>query len=111
MAYIPVLLEIAQKFFFVKTLDTRMADRLDFHTVGVGAMRDALRHAYAAGLLAAEQPKVEWMIYENDREYSREIKNDQPIGGPIMAATKQDAEAIFAFKGGKSDTGAWAARK
>lgn len=109
--YIPALLDIAKKYFRVVTLDTRMSDRLDFHTVGVHSMKNALRDAYAAGLLAGEQPKVEWMIYENDREYSREMKNDQPIGGPIMAATKQDAEAIYAYKGGTSDTGAWAARK
>jgi hypothetical protein len=40
---------IAKRALRVPTLATRNADHLDFHEVGVGALRDALRLAYRAG--------------------------------------------------------------
>jgi len=43
------LLEIAQRHFFVETLETRNRDRLDFHDVAVWAMRAALEEAFEAG--------------------------------------------------------------
>ena len=48
-----LILEIAQRRFFVETLETRNSDRLDFHDVSVWAIRDALAEAYEAGRRAA----------------------------------------------------------
>ena len=50
-----LILEIAQRRFFLETLETRNADRLDFHDVAVWAIRDALAEAYEAGRRAATQ--------------------------------------------------------
>ena len=50
-----LILEIAQRRFFVETLETRNSDRLDFHDVAVWALRDALAEAYEAGRRAASQ--------------------------------------------------------
>ena len=44
-----LILEIAQRRFFLETLETRNSDRLDFHDVAVWAIRDALAEAYDAG--------------------------------------------------------------
>ena len=44
-----LILEIAQRRFFLETLETRNSDRLDFHDVAVWAIRDALAEAYEAG--------------------------------------------------------------
>ncbi len=43
------LLEIAQRHFFLETLETRNSDRLDFHDVAVWAIRNALEDAFEAG--------------------------------------------------------------
>ncbi|WP_299363384.1 hypothetical protein [uncultured Paracoccus sp.] len=48
-----LILEIAQRHFFLETLETRNSDRLDFHDVAVWAIRDALEEAYEAGRRAA----------------------------------------------------------
>jgi hypothetical protein len=48
-----LILEIAQRLFFLETLETRNSDRLDFHDVAVWAIRDALAEAYEAGRRAA----------------------------------------------------------
>ena len=48
-----LIFEIAQRRFFIETLETRNRDRSDFHDVAVWAMRNALEEAYAAGLAAA----------------------------------------------------------
>lgn len=50
-----LLIEIAQRHFFIETLETRMSDGLDFHEVAVWAMRAALAEAYEAGLAAARR--------------------------------------------------------
>jgi hypothetical protein len=50
-----LILEIAQRLFFLETLETRNSDRLDFHDVAVWAIRDALAEAYEAGRRAASQ--------------------------------------------------------
>jgi hypothetical protein len=50
-----LILEIAQRQFFLETLETRNSDRLDFHDVAVWAIRDALAEAYEAGRRAASQ--------------------------------------------------------
>ncbi len=42
-------LEIAQRHFFLETLETRNSDRLDFHDVAVWAIRNALEEAFEAG--------------------------------------------------------------
>ena len=47
-----LILDIATRHFFVETLETRNRDRLDFHDVGVWAMRAALSEAYEAGRIA-----------------------------------------------------------
>ena len=44
-----LILKIAQRRFFVETLETRNSDSLDFHDVAVRAIRDALAEAYEAG--------------------------------------------------------------
>ena len=44
-----LLLEIAQRRFFLETLETRNRDRLDFHDVAVWAIRAALEEAFEAG--------------------------------------------------------------
>jgi hypothetical protein len=48
-----LILDIANRHFFIETLETRNRDRLDFHDVAVWAMRAALNEAYAAGVAAA----------------------------------------------------------
>ena len=50
-----LILEIAQRRFFLETLETRSADRLDFHDVAVWAIRDALTEAFEAGSRAAAE--------------------------------------------------------
>jgi hypothetical protein len=54
-----LFLEIAQRRFFIETLETRNRDRLDFHDVAVWAIRDALEEAFEAGRRAgaAAAPK------------------------------------------------------
>jgi hypothetical protein len=49
-----LILDIAQRRFFIETLETRNRDRLDFHDVAVWAIRDALVAAYEAGRRSAE---------------------------------------------------------
>jgi hypothetical protein len=49
-----LILEIAQRRFFIETLETRNRDRLDFHDVAVWAIRDALEEAFEAGRRSAE---------------------------------------------------------
>jgi hypothetical protein len=44
-----LLLDLARKHFFLETLETRKSDDLDFHNVGVWAIRAALEVAYKAG--------------------------------------------------------------
>ena len=44
---------IARGVLFIKTLETRKSDRLDFHDVAVWTVREALEKAYAAGHEAA----------------------------------------------------------
>jgi len=51
-----LILEIAQRRFFIETLETRNRDRLDFHDVAVWVIRDALEEAFEAGRRAATQP-------------------------------------------------------
>ena len=51
-----LIFEIAQRRFFLETLETRNRDRLDFHDVAVWAIRDALEEAFEAGRRAATQP-------------------------------------------------------
>lgn len=50
-----LILEIAQRRFFLETLETRNSDRLDFHDVAVWAIRDALAEAHEAERRAATQ--------------------------------------------------------
>ncbi|MCB6180127.1 hypothetical protein LHP98_18580 [Rhodobacter sp. Har01] len=47
-----LMLDIAKRHFFVKTLDARNSDGLDFHDVAIWSIRAALVEAYAAGLAA-----------------------------------------------------------
>ena len=44
-----LILEIAQRRFFIETLETRNSDSLDFHDVAVWAIRAALDEAFEAG--------------------------------------------------------------
>ena len=44
-----LILEIAQRRFFIETLETRNRDRLDFHDVAVWAIRYALEEVFEAG--------------------------------------------------------------
>jgi hypothetical protein len=49
---------IAQKHLSIETLETRHADRLDFHDVAVWNLREALQAAFMAGAeLGARMPK------------------------------------------------------
>ena len=50
-----LMLEIAQRHFFLDTLETRNSDRLDFHDVAVWAIRDALAEAHEAGRRAGAE--------------------------------------------------------
>ena len=46
-----VLIDIAQRHFpSVETLEVRNSDSLDFHDVHVGSIKDALEHAFFAGM-------------------------------------------------------------
>lgn len=49
-----VLLKIANKHFFVETLEEQKSDSLDVHEVSVWAMKAALKDAYEAGLRATK---------------------------------------------------------
>lgn len=49
-----LIIEIAQRRFFIETLETRSRDRLDFHDVAVWAIRGALEEAFEAGRRSAE---------------------------------------------------------
>jgi len=49
--------EIAKKVLKVPTLRYRYSDQLDFHELGVGSIRMALRAAYEAGRAAARNEK------------------------------------------------------
>lgn len=51
--------EIAQRLLRLDTLETHNRDALDFHTLAVWAIRDALLAAYAAGASAALNHKLE----------------------------------------------------
>jgi len=44
-----ILTQIAKKHLDIDTLETRKADRLDFHDVSVWCLRDALEAAFKAG--------------------------------------------------------------
>ena len=44
-----LLLEIAKKHLGLTTLDERKSDQLDFHTVAVWSIKDALEAAFDAG--------------------------------------------------------------
>ena len=49
-----VLIDIAQKHFpSVETLEVRNSDSMDFHDVHVGSIKDALEHAFFAGMGAS----------------------------------------------------------
>ena len=49
-----VLIDIAQRHFpSVETLEVRNSDSLDFHDVHVGSIKDALEHAFFAGMGAS----------------------------------------------------------
>jgi len=52
-----IIFEIAQKHFFIETLETRKLDRLDFHDVSVWSMKAALEEAFKAGQEAAKKSK------------------------------------------------------
>ncbi len=52
-----LLAAIAQKHLFIKTLETRNSDGLDFHEVSVWGVHAGLEAAYAAGLAAAWEAK------------------------------------------------------
>ena len=43
------LANIARRVFRLGTLEERKSDRLDFHDLGVGQIKEALRAAYRAG--------------------------------------------------------------
>ena len=46
-----ILTQIAQKHFpSVETLEVRNSDSMDFHDVHVGSIKDALEHAFFAGM-------------------------------------------------------------
>ena len=44
-----LIFDIAQRRFFIETLENRNRDRLDFHDVAVWAIRAALEEAFEAG--------------------------------------------------------------
>ena len=48
-----LILEIAQRQFFIETLETRERDSLDFHDVAVWSIRAALEEAYESGRASA----------------------------------------------------------
>ncbi|RMF84300.1 MAG: hypothetical protein D6744_03310 [Planctomycetota bacterium] len=49
---------IAREIFDLETLETRNANHLDFHDLGVWQIRKALRMAYDAGYLSAIQDAI-----------------------------------------------------
>ena len=50
-----LILQIAQRRFFIETLETRNSDSLDFHDVAVWAIRAALEEAFEAGRRAGAE--------------------------------------------------------
>jgi hypothetical protein len=48
-------LEIARRLLGLPTLDARNSDRLDFHELSVGQIREALQAAWDAGFKAATE--------------------------------------------------------
>ena len=51
---ISALSAIAKKHLYIPTLETRNSDSLDFYSLGVASVKDALEAAYALGLATAE---------------------------------------------------------
>jgi hypothetical protein len=54
-----LILGIAQRRFFIETLETRNRDRLDFHDVAVWAIHAALEDAFEAGRRAGAAAKLQ----------------------------------------------------
>ena len=55
---------IARLHLDLETLDTRRADSLDFHELGVWQLRAALVAAYRAGAFGALRSKGEWRSHQ-----------------------------------------------
>jgi hypothetical protein len=49
--------DIAREHLFIETLEERQSDSLDFHDVSVWGVKNALLHAYQAGLRAGNAPQ------------------------------------------------------
>ncbi len=63
-----LLTDIARKHLGISTLATRRSDSLDFHEVSVWGVKDALRHAYQAGVNASSQDVDQAAILREMRE-------------------------------------------
>jgi hypothetical protein len=61
-----LILEIAQRRFFIETLETRKSDSLDFHDVAVWAIRAALEEAFEAGRRAGAEDAANAAIREEE---------------------------------------------
>jgi hypothetical protein len=62
-----LILEIAQRRFFLETLETRNSDSLDFHDVAVWAIRAALEEAFEAGRRAGAEDAAKAAIREEEQ--------------------------------------------
>lgn len=55
----PAIIEqIAKDILGLETLEDRRSDRLDFHELGVGQLREALQAAYRAGITSRSSAKT-----------------------------------------------------
>lgn len=55
----PAVIErIAKDILGLETLEERRSDRLDFHELGVGQLREALQAAYRAGIASQSSAKT-----------------------------------------------------
>lgn len=62
-----ILTEIASEKLDIETLNSRNRDHLDFHELGVWAIKDALQLAYEAGL-AGVRTIEEWQLFCEDED-------------------------------------------
>ena len=90
-----ILTAIAREHLAIPTLDPRNADGLDFHDVSVWGVKNALRHAYRAGVNAsAQNPRlIEKQLTSSGMFHTpglfRALQNDYRVNGkPRLHAIK-----------------------
>lgn len=78
------LAEVARQHLRIETLEERRSDNLDFHTVGVWAVRPALRAAYEIGLEHGRRPMEAVLLdaLEQIRDQLQDLLGAEDMGTP-----------------------------